>query len=148
MIIISSSWNLLPGIILWMCRANERRHYNITSPLIGWACSQNDPCITTWCEVSWALQILENQYLSWVVKLLGGAVICNFKSLFLLLNVSNSSLGTHYEIAALRWIWKPQNLINGKSTLVQVMAWCRQAPSHYLSQCWYRSLSPYGITGP
>ena len=23
-----------------------------------------------------------------------------------------------------------------KSTLVQVMAWCHQAPSHYLNQCW------------
>ena len=32
----------------------------------------------------------------------------------------------------------PQNL-NDKSTLVQVMAWCRQAPSHYLNQCWPRS---------
>ena len=27
-----------------------------------------------------------------------------------------------------------------KSTLVQVMAWCRQATSHYLSQCWPRSM--------
>ena len=35
-----------------------------------------------------------------------------------------------------------------RSTLVQVMAWCRQATSHYLSQCWSRSLSPYGITRP
>ena len=35
-----------------------------------------------------------------------------------------------------------------KSTLVQVMAWCRQATSHYLSQYWPRSLSPYGITKP
>ena len=26
------------------------------------------------------------------------------------------------------------------------MAWCRQATSHYLSQCWPRSLSAYGIT--
>ena len=26
-----------------------------------------------------------------------------------------------------------------KSTLVQVMAWCRQATCHYLSQCWTRS---------
>ena len=34
------------------------------------------------------------------------------------------------------------------STLVQVMAWCRQATSHYLSQCWPRSLSPYGVTRP
>ena len=35
-----------------------------------------------------------------------------------------------------------------KSTLVQVMAWCCQATSHYLSQCWPRSLSTYGITKP
>ena len=27
-------------------------------------------------------------------------------------------------------------LTDDKSTLVQVMAWCRQATSHYLSQCW------------
>ena len=32
-----------------------------------------------------------------------------------------------------------------KSTLVQVMAWCRQASSHYLNQCWSRSLSPNDI---
>ena len=35
-----------------------------------------------------------------------------------------------------------------QSTLVQVMAWCHQATSHYLSQCWPRSLSPYGVTRP
>ena len=40
------------------------------------------------------------------------------------------------------------DLTDDKSTLVQVMAWCRQAPSHYLSQCWPRSLSPYDITRP
>ena len=28
------------------------------------------------------------------------------------------------------------------------MAWCRQATSHYLNQCWPRSMSPYGITSP
>ena len=28
------------------------------------------------------------------------------------------------------------------------MAWCHQATSHYLSQCWPKSLSPYGITRP
>ena len=32
------------------------------------------------------------------------------------------------------------------STLAQVMAWCRQATSHYLSQCWPRSISPYGVS--
>ena len=42
----------------------------------------------------------------------------------------------------------PQNPSDYKSTLVQVMAWCRQAASHYLSQCCPRSLSPYGVTRP
>ena len=42
----------------------------------------------------------------------------------------------------------PLDLTSDKSTLVQVMAWCRQATSHYLSQCWPRSLSPYGVTRP
>ena len=43
--------------------------------------------------------------------------------------VQNSCLGTHLEIA-LRWM--PMNLTMEKWTLVQVMAWCHQAPSHYL----------------
>ena len=47
---------------------------------------------------------------------------------------------------ALRWM--PQGLTDDKSTLVQVMAWCRQATSHYLSQCWPRFMSPYGVTRP
>ena len=33
-----------------------------------------------------------------------------------------------------------------KSTLDQVMVWCRQAASHYLSQCRPRSLLPYDMT--
>ena len=44
---------------------------------------------------------------------------------------------------ALRWM--PPDLTDDKSTLVQVMAWCRQAWSHYLSQCWPRSMSPNGV---
>ena len=35
--------------------------------------------------------------------------------------------------------WMPEHLVDGKSTLT---------PSHYLSQCWLRLMSPYGITGP
>ena len=45
-------------------------------------------------------------------------------------------------------IWMSPDFTDDKSTLVQVMAWCRQATSHYLSQCWPRSLSPYGVTRP
>ena len=40
------------------------------------------------------------------------------------------------------------DLTGDKSTLLQVMAWCRQATSHYLSQWWPRSLLPYGVTRP
>ena len=42
----------------------------------------------------------------------------------------------------------PLNLTEDKSTMVQVMAWCCQATSHYLSQCWPRFISPNGITRP
>ena len=44
--------------------------------------------------------------------------------------------------------WMSQDLTDDQSTMVQVMAWCRQATIHYLSQCWPRSLSPYGVTRP
>ena len=42
----------------------------------------------------------------------------------------------------------PQDITDDASTLVQVMAWCHQATSHYLSQCWLKSLSPRGVTRP
>ena len=44
--------------------------------------------------------------------------------------------------------WMSLGLTDDKSTLVQVMAWCRQATSHYLSQCWPRSMLPYDVTRP
>ena len=44
--------------------------------------------------------------------------------------------------------WASLDLSDDKSTLVQVMAWCRQATNHYLNQCWARSLPPYGVTRP
>ena len=47
---------------------------------------------------------------------------------------------------ALRWMTR--NITDDQSTLVQVMAWCRQATSHYLGQCWSRSMSPYGVIMP
>ena len=69
----------------------------------------------------------------------------NFRSVIFKHIIQNSSLGTQCEIV-LRWI--QQNLMNEKSTLVQVMAWSHQAISHCLSQWWYRSILSYGITGP
>ena len=54
-------------------------------------------------------------------------------------------LGISCEIAL---IWISLDFTDDQSALVQVMAWCRQATSHYLSQCWPRSLSPCGVTRP
>ena len=45
-------------------------------------------------------------------------------------------------------IWMSLDFTDDQSELVQVMAWCCQATSHYLSQWWPRSLSPYGVTRP
>ena len=44
--------------------------------------------------------------------------------------------------------WMPEDHVDGKSTLIQVMAWCHQATSHYLNQCWPRFLIPCGATRP
>ena len=50
--------------------------------------------------------------------------------------------GISYEIA-LRWL--SLDLTYVKSILVPVVAWARHASGHCLSQCWLRSLSPYGV---
>ena len=70
---------------------------------------------------------------------------CHFKTeifnLVLLIGIFTSSMDN-----ALRWM--PWDVTEGKSTLIQVMAWCRQATSHYLSQCWPGSMWPYNVTRP
>ena len=58
---------------------------------------------------------------------------------------------SHWWLMYLLWNCHQMNVTGftaDKSTLVQVMACCRQATSHYLSQCWHRSLPPYGVTRP
>ena len=66
--------------------------------------------------------------------------LVNFK-----LNSMINNLSIFYETAIK---WMPQHLTAHWSTLVQAMAWCHQATSHYLSQSWPRSLSPYDVTRP
>ena len=68
-----------------------------------------------------------------------------FKNVIFKLIIEKSALGTHCEIA-LRWM--SEDLTNDKLTLVQVMVWCCGAPSHYPSECWHRSMSPYGVIKP
>ena len=47
---------------------------------------------------------------------------------------------------ALRWMLHAP--IDDKSTLVKVMAYCRQATSHCLTQCWPSCMTPYGVIWP
>ena len=47
-------------------------------------------------------------------------------------------------VKLLRWL--SVDLTDDKSAFVQVMTWCCLAASHYLSQCWPSSVSPYGVT--
>ena len=68
----------------------------------------------------------------------------NLKSIIFKL-ITNKRLDTHCEIA---FKLMPQNLTNENSTLFQQMAWCHQATSYYLSQCWARSVLPCGVTKP
>ena len=64
--------------------------------------------------------------------------ICNFQ-----MDLVIDGWGISCEIVL---IWMSLDFTDYQSTLVQVMARCRQATSHYLSQCWPRSLSLYGVT--
>ena len=38
--------------------------------------------------------------------------------------------------------------IDSKKELIQVLDWCHKAPSHYLNQCWLRSMMHYPVTRP
>ena len=59
---------------------------------------------------------------------------------------------SHWWLVYLLWNCHQMNVTGfywlDKSTLVQVMAWCRHATSHHLSQYWIRSMSPYGVIRP
>ena len=76
----------------------------------------------------------------WVNSLAPGRFQFNFRQVIFKLILVNGGWGISYEIA-LRWM--PLDLTDDKSTLVQVMAWCRQTTSHYLSQCWPRSVTKW-----
>ena len=67
----------------------------------------------------------------------------NFTSVLCEIALRINTLSTSCEIGR-RWV--PKNPIDGKSTLVQVMVWCRQAARHDMSQRRRRYLSPSDVT--
>ena len=70
---------------------------------------------------------------------------CDFKNVIVNLALLIGIFKSSYD-HVLRGI--PHDLTDDKSTLVQVMAWCHQATSHYLNQCWSRSPTPHGVDRP
>ena len=58
----SSTVTSFSGIIMCTCPANERRPYNVTSFLIGWAHAQKGPCIfyETYCILT------QQRYQAWM----------------------------------------------------------------------------------
>ena len=85
--------------------------------------------------------------MKWVTfnSLAPGKFEWNFKYIIFKWILGISGWGLSCEITQ---IWMSLYFTDDQSTLAHVMAWCRQATSHYVSQCWPRSLSPYGATRP
>ena len=99
----------------WLCCSQwDISHWQ---PLLG---------LLYWCHIFYSLA-------PWEIRQWFESIICT-------LILQNDRFGTHCEFA-LRWLL--QNITYDISTLVQIMAWCHQATSHYL-----RSMSSYGITRP
>ena len=74
-----------------------------------------------------------------------GRYECDYKNVIFNLVLLIGNLRSSHDTA----LWcMPLDLTDDKSTLVQVMAWCRQATSHYLSQCWLSSLLVMASLGP
>ena len=88
----------------------------------------------------WWFLVCLSELTHWPLGGLTSLKLVNFK-LISMINIWS----TFCQIAI--W-WMLHCLTDHSSTVFQVMAWCRQATSHYLSQCWLRSLSPYGVIGP
>ena len=89
-------------------------------------------------------QSLDTVLLS-IISLAPGRYACNLK-LASFKAMSRIDIWSISQEIALRCL--PRDLNDDKSTLVQVMAWCRQATSHYLNQCWPSSMMLYGVTRP
>ena len=95
-------------------------------------------------EIGWRdLDDLQMGDMKTVNSLALGKFEWNFKYVIFKQILVNHGWGISSEIAL---IWMSLDLTDYQSTLVQVMAWCRQTTSHYPNQCWPRSLSPYGVT--
>ena len=76
--------------------------------------------------------------LPYINSLVPGKFELNFRYEIFKQILVTGSWGISCEIAL---IWMSLDFTDDQSTLVQVMAWYHQATSHYLSQCWPKSVT-------
>ena len=92
-------------------------------------------CMVCKCEDNPCMVIARHQMLP-LNSLAPGRSLCDFQNVIFNLALLIGIFKSFYD-NVLRWM--PQDLTDDKSKLIQVMAWYRQATSHYLNQCWPRS---------
>ena len=116
-------------------------------------------CCTTVCVMNKCIILTFHHYLwciiicvkaNFVGSLAIGRCWYNFiyslvKPLQLLWNNSQVNAILHQCCRHWEFRWMPHDLNDDKPTLVQVRAWCHQAPSLYLNQSWPSSMMPHGI---
>ena len=107
--------------------------YNTSQELCIWF----TPCVLLWFSPGW---LYPYHLTHWPLGNLNTILGTKFSKKNSVIN----GWGISCELA-LRWTSFD---LTDKSTLAQVMAWCRQATSHYLSQCWPRSMLQNGVTRP
>ena len=133
-------------IILGMYLTNERGRYIVTSSLLGWAHGQNDPFSKGWFTN--ILQDYFNGSESLIIvpasvkqpwRIWENVSLHSTKANLILQPQQNSTTSRVHVLwdispkIALGWL--SLDVIDDESTVVQVMAWCRQATSYYLNQC-------------
>ena len=112
-------------------------------------CNPNNslwPSSDIWCERSWSTLVNMTNVCCWK------GVFCHYHDETLIWQPISSK--TFYRPVYLYFIWSIwgvccenalkwmlMDFTDDKSTLVQVMAWCCQAPSHNPNQCWAISIS-------
>ena len=105
--------------------------------------------VLAWCRYlsqCWPISMSTHDVIKgqWVNSLAPGKFKRNFRHVIFKQILVTDGWGITCETALM---WMSLDFTDDQSTLVQVMAWCRQATSHYLSQCWPRSLSPMASLG-
>ena len=142
---------IIPGLTLGMHPANERRCYFVATSLIG-AKSKISPAIlirmthnfVTTCST---IIVIGSNYCSCWGDLSGwGLPAASCHAVYIALSQSthwSPGMWLGYQILyAVIVMSMSQDPFDDKSTLVQVMAWCLKAPSHYQSRCWQRPTTP------